>query len=166
MCNNDGVGAPQQVVQPIFDDSATAKIQNEYKGGHRNLPVAQDVVDDFVKQHNSVDTATREGVRYEANKNEGGAVYDGYIVSDNGNENSGRDYSTRKSVGRNNDTAGRKGETRLPVELGVPDRRRVEEIIAFALDRTEKGRTLMSEASISRIVDDIVGVVIATREAD
>lgn len=56
MYDNDGVGAPHEVVRPIFDDDYNAKILNEYKGGHRKLPVAQDVVDDFVKEY---DTGTK-----------------------------------------------------------------------------------------------------------
>lgn len=56
MYDNDGVRAPHEVVKPIFDNEYNAKILDEYKGGHRKLPVAQDVVDDFVKEY---DTGTR-----------------------------------------------------------------------------------------------------------
>lgn len=51
MYDNDGVGAPQQVVQPVFDDAVNAEILAEYKGGHQSYPVAQDVVDDFVREY-------------------------------------------------------------------------------------------------------------------
>lgn len=51
MYDNDGVGSPQEVVQPTFETDAAEKILNEYKGGHRSFPIAKDVVDDFVKQY-------------------------------------------------------------------------------------------------------------------
>lgn len=51
MYDNDGAGAPQQVVQPVFDDAVNAEILAEYKGGHQSYPVAQDVVDDFVREY-------------------------------------------------------------------------------------------------------------------
>lgn len=51
MYDNNGVGSPQEVVKPIFDEATNAKILSEYKGGHRSLPVAKDVVDDFVKDY-------------------------------------------------------------------------------------------------------------------
>lgn len=50
MYNNDGVGAPQQAVKPVFDDEFNAKLLNEYNGGHRKLPVARDIVDRFLKE--------------------------------------------------------------------------------------------------------------------
>ena len=51
MYDNDGVGSPQEVVRPTFNTEASEKILSEYKGGHRNFPVAKDVVEDFVKEH-------------------------------------------------------------------------------------------------------------------
>ena len=50
MYNNDGVGAPQQAVKPVFDDAYNAKMLSEYKGGHGKLPVAHDIVDRFLKE--------------------------------------------------------------------------------------------------------------------
>ena len=50
MYDNDGVGSPQEVVQPIFDNAVNERILAEYEGGHRSFPVAKDVVDDFVKE--------------------------------------------------------------------------------------------------------------------
>lgn len=51
MYDNDGIGAPQEVVKPVFNTEASEKILREYEGGHRNFPVAKDVVEDFVKEH-------------------------------------------------------------------------------------------------------------------
>jgi len=53
MYDNDGVRSPQEVVRPVFDEATNKKILDEYKGGHRTLPVAQDVVDDFIKEYES-----------------------------------------------------------------------------------------------------------------
>lgn len=50
MYNNDGVGAPQQAVKPVFDDAYNSKMLSEYKGGHGKLPVAHDIVDRFLKE--------------------------------------------------------------------------------------------------------------------
>ena len=50
MYDNDGVGSPQMTVQPEFSMDEANAIMNDYEGGHREFPVAQDVVDDFVKQ--------------------------------------------------------------------------------------------------------------------
>ena len=50
MYNNDGVGAPQKAVKPVFDDAYNAKMLSEYKGGHGKLPVAHDIVDRFLKE--------------------------------------------------------------------------------------------------------------------
>lgn len=50
MYNNDGLGAPQKAVKPVFDDEFNAKLLNEYNGGHRKLPVARDIVDRFLKE--------------------------------------------------------------------------------------------------------------------
>ena len=51
MYDNDGVGSPQEIVKPVFDNAANKKILDTYEGGHRNLPVAKDVVNDFVEQY-------------------------------------------------------------------------------------------------------------------
>ena len=51
MYDNDGVGSPQMAVKPEFNMDEANAIMNDYEGGHRQFPVAQDVVDDFVKKH-------------------------------------------------------------------------------------------------------------------
>ena len=51
MYDNNGVGVPQRAVRPDFDMKAAEKILNEYEGGHRSFPVAEDVVDDFVAEY-------------------------------------------------------------------------------------------------------------------
>jgi hypothetical protein len=55
MYDNNGVGVPQEVVQPNFDMDSANRILSEYKGGHKTYPVAKDVVEDFVKEYNSLD---------------------------------------------------------------------------------------------------------------
>ncbi len=51
MYDNDGVGSPQMTVKPDFSMDEANAILDNYEGGHREFPVAQDVVDDFVKQN-------------------------------------------------------------------------------------------------------------------
>jgi hypothetical protein len=51
MYDNNGVGSPQEVVKPVFNTEASERILNDYKGGHKSFPVAKDVVEDFVKEH-------------------------------------------------------------------------------------------------------------------
>ena len=51
MYNNDGVGVPQQPVKPDFNIDEANRMLSEYKGGHSNFPVAQDIVDEFVADY-------------------------------------------------------------------------------------------------------------------
>ena len=51
MYDNDGIGSPQEIVRPTFNTEASERILSEYKGGHKSFPVAKDVVEDFVKEH-------------------------------------------------------------------------------------------------------------------
>lgn len=51
MYDNNGIGSPQRAVRPDFNLSEAKRIMNEYTGGHQNLPVAHDVVNDFVKEY-------------------------------------------------------------------------------------------------------------------
>ena len=61
MYNNDGVGSPQTVVRPDFNMDAATDVLNDYKGGHRSFPVAQDVVDDFVSEYKAQKNTTEDG---------------------------------------------------------------------------------------------------------
>ena len=51
MYDNAGVGSPQLAVQPDFNMDQAMRMLEEYKGEHDTFPVAQDVVDDFVKEY-------------------------------------------------------------------------------------------------------------------
>lgn len=51
MYDNDGNGSEQLPVQPNFNMKQAVRMLNEYKGGHETLPVAWDVVDDFVAEY-------------------------------------------------------------------------------------------------------------------
>ena len=55
MYSNEGVGSPQQVVRPVFDEAAAKQLLDEYEGGHRKLPVAEDVVRDFIAEYDQGD---------------------------------------------------------------------------------------------------------------
>lgn len=64
MYNNDGVGAPQKAVKPVFDDAYNAKMLSEYKGGHGKLPVAHDIVDRFLKEKSEGSYSLMEDAQY------------------------------------------------------------------------------------------------------
>ncbi len=49
MYDNAGKGSPQLPVKPKFNMEQAERMLNEYTGGHQRFPVAQDVVDDFLK---------------------------------------------------------------------------------------------------------------------
>ena len=53
MYDNDGVGSPQLAVTPNFSMNEATHILDEYRGGHQSYPVANDVVDTFVKEYKS-----------------------------------------------------------------------------------------------------------------
>lgn len=70
MYDNNGNGAPQQLVQPNFDMDAAREILSKYKGGANSLPVAQDIVNRFVAQK-------RGGVQHSvSDENETGPIYE------------------------------------------------------------------------------------------
>ena len=66
MYNNDGVGAAQQKVQPNFNMEEAYRVLEEYEGGANKLPVANDVVDEFVAkyQSGSLRSLSAEGEQY------------------------------------------------------------------------------------------------------
>ena len=51
MYDNDGKGSPQMPVKPDFNMEEATRMLNDYQGGHSNFPVAQGIVDDFVKEY-------------------------------------------------------------------------------------------------------------------
>ena len=51
MYDNDGNGAAQQKVQPNFNMEEAYRVLNEYEGGANELPVANDVVEEFVAKY-------------------------------------------------------------------------------------------------------------------
>ena len=51
MYDNNGNGSPQMPVKPDFNMDEATRMLNDYSGGHSNFPVAQGIVDDFVKQY-------------------------------------------------------------------------------------------------------------------
>jgi len=59
MYDNDGNGAPQQVVQPNFNMEEAKRVLSEYKGGANTLPVAYDIVDKFVSEFKAANPRTQ-----------------------------------------------------------------------------------------------------------
>ena len=51
MYDNDGNGSPQMAVKPDFNMEEATRMLNDYSGGHSNFPVAQGIVDGFVKDY-------------------------------------------------------------------------------------------------------------------
>ena len=51
MYDNDGKGSPQMPVKPEFNMEEATRMLETYQGGHSNFPVAQGIVDDFVKDY-------------------------------------------------------------------------------------------------------------------
>ena len=49
MYDNEGNGAPQMPVRPDFNLEESQRMLREYTGGHNRFPVAQDIVDEFLK---------------------------------------------------------------------------------------------------------------------
>lgn len=66
MYNNDGVGSEQLPVKPVFDDAFNAELLSKYNGGHRKLPIAQDIVDRFLAEKESGSYSLMEDAQYMA----------------------------------------------------------------------------------------------------
>lgn len=60
MYDNNGVGAAQQTVQPNFNMTEAYRVLNEYEGGANKLPVANEVVDEFVAKKQGVQFSLSE----------------------------------------------------------------------------------------------------------
>lgn len=60
MYDNNGVGAAQQTVQPNFNMTEAYRVLNEYEGGANKLPVANEVVDEFVAKKQGVQFSVSE----------------------------------------------------------------------------------------------------------
>ncbi len=63
MYDNDGNGSPQMPVTPEFNMEEAKRIMEEYEGGHAQFPVAQGIVDEFLKKRGKASRETsREDV--------------------------------------------------------------------------------------------------------
>ena len=60
MYDNEGNGSPQMPVKPDFNMEEATRMLNDYNGGHSNFPVAQGIVDGFVKDYK----ASHKGQQY------------------------------------------------------------------------------------------------------
>ncbi len=61
MYDNEGNGAAQQKVQPNFNMEEAHRILNEYEGGANTLPVAKDVVEEFVAKYQAQHSLSEVG---------------------------------------------------------------------------------------------------------
>lgn len=64
MYDNDGNGAAQQKVQPNFNMEEAYRVLNEYEGGANSLPVANDVVEEFVAKYQNKKSLSRAGEEF------------------------------------------------------------------------------------------------------
>ena len=66
MYDNNGNGAPQRPVTPDVNLTEARRVLDEYNGGHRTLPVAQDVVQEFVEwyRENRTGNEASEGTKF------------------------------------------------------------------------------------------------------
>ena len=67
MYDNEGNGSPQMPVKPDFNMDEATRMLNDYSGGHSNFPVAQGIVDDFVKEYKD----SHKGVKFSDRDSEG-----------------------------------------------------------------------------------------------
>ena len=67
MYNNDGLGAPQQAVQPTFNMEEAVRVLDDYEGGADTLPVAWGIVDQFVAEKKK---AAAPGTRFSLPSND------------------------------------------------------------------------------------------------
>ena len=70
MYDNDGDGSPQMPVKPDFNMEEATRMLNDYSGGHSNFPVAQGIVDSFVKDYK----ASHKGEQYSSQETD----FEGY----------------------------------------------------------------------------------------
>ena len=89
MYNNEGMGVAQQKVQPNFNMDEAYRVLNEYEGGANKLPVANDIVEEFVAKYQAKDIAPvyslsdSEGNKLSNEQNE--YFVDSKIRDENGN---------------------------------------------------------------------------------
>jgi hypothetical protein len=94
MYDNDGVGSPHQAVVPNFNMEEAHRVLNEYEGGANSLPVANDVVEEFVKKYQENIAPVKPTTQYSMSKDSDGNQLtqaqeeffkDSQIRDDNGN---------------------------------------------------------------------------------
>lgn len=88
MYDNNGNGAPQRPVTPDVNLIEARRVLDEYKGGHRTLPVAQDVVQEFVEwyRENRTGNEASEGTKFSLKDSEAFKKWfgDSKVVDKNG----------------------------------------------------------------------------------
>lgn len=62
MYDNSGKGSPQTPVKPDFNMEQAERMLNDYTGGHQSFPVANDVVEDFLKGDTSLEMMPSESL--------------------------------------------------------------------------------------------------------
>ena len=75
MYDNDGNGSPQMPVKPEFNMDEATRMLNDYSGGHSNFPVAQGIVDGFVKEYKESHNGAKFSERSTANQTNAPTFY-------------------------------------------------------------------------------------------
>lgn len=79
MYDNDGVGSPHQAVVPNFNMEEAHRVLNEYEGGANSLPVANDVVEEFVKKYQENIAPVKPATQYSMTKDTKQQSYHDYL---------------------------------------------------------------------------------------
>ena len=89
MYDNEGTGSPQMAVKPEFNMEEANRMRNDYKGGHSNFPVAQGIVDGFVKDykasHKGQKFSERDSTGKQITKEQQEFFKDSKVRDENGN---------------------------------------------------------------------------------
>lgn len=75
MYDNDGNGSPQMPVQPNFNMTEAERILDEYEGGANELPVAEDVVERYVKEFDGMQFSIGDKKKNPMTKQDFGSFY-------------------------------------------------------------------------------------------
>ncbi len=153
MYDNDGVGSPQTVVKPDFDMDSAMKIMGEYKGGHQRLPVAQDVVDDFVAEYKGkknvetrfalsgkkVDNENTRAARYTDQEYHAyGWARENDIITKGENEDYRSKFAALKS-GMAKYPQTKRGEYIIPAyDLNVPEFENIDNVLVYVKGTIDK----------------------------
>ena len=140
MYDNSGNGSPQTPVKPEFNMEEAARMLETYSGGHSNFPVAQGIVDDFVKEYKD----SHKGVKFSDRNQQAEVKY------------SARDYSYETLVS--------KPDMAVTVVNGIIPNNRADVVALAKKNAAKVGKFDPKTGSVSVYVDDIGTDVLLGRD--